>query len=350
MPRGVVLDAFAKQAEWCTLLGSPFMAALCRALPLALDMETLTGRRVLGWTGELFSDALPLRLAGGLHAEVRAGRLGQLAPLYPPAPAPSCSQLSDALRAAIREADRRLQPWLDSAPQTNEVGRSAVLMAGMLEIAAATQLPLRLFELGSSAGLNLRLDHYAYRLGGLHVEREGAPIRLSPDWHGPPPANADVCIIARRGVDISPIDATDGCARERLLAYVWPDQTERLQRLSAALDAAAADPPVIDRADAADWTETHVTPAEGAVTVVFHSIAFQYFPAPARQRIAAHMERMGGSSTCTSPLAWLRYESETPSAGVPPTLRLKLWPDGEDRLLAHAHPHGASLRWVAATA
>jgi hypothetical protein len=36
------------------------------------------------------------------------------------------------------------------------------LIGGFLRVAAMTRRPLRLLEVGSSAGLNLRWDHYRY--------------------------------------------------------------------------------------------------------------------------------------------------------------------------------------------
>ncbi len=130
-----------------------------------------------------------------------------------------------------------------------------------------------------------------------------------------------------------------------MIAYVWPDQPERLARIEAALAAAAADPPRLDRGDAAAWVERTIATTPGVCTVVQHSIAFTYFPGDAQARIAAHMARVGASATRQAPLAWLRYEFE--DAATPPTLRLSLWPGEKDRLLAHVHPHGAEIDWVA---
>jgi hypothetical protein len=45
-----------------------------------------------------------------------------------------------------------------------------------------------------------------------------------------------------------------------------------------------------------------------------------------------------------APVAWLRYELEELKAS--PTLRLRVWPGGEDRLLAHADAHGREIRWL----
>jgi hypothetical protein len=36
-----------------------------------------------------------------------------------------------------------------------------------------------------------------------------------------------------------------------------------------------------------------------------------------------------------------------PGDAVADALTLRLWPDGTDRLLAHAHPHGSRVIWVA---
>ena len=342
MAEAEIRAAFAEQADWCRRLDGPFTARVCDMLAVVLDRSTATGRRVLDWPGLPFPDALKLRLTGGLNALVRSGDLPGLAARYPPNPPSDDASLVAALADAL--SDDRLLAWLDSAPQTNEVGRSGVLWPGLMTIAAATRLPLALFELGASGGLNLRLDDYAYDLGGVAIGRADAAVRLVPAWTGPPPPMADVRIVARRGVDLNPIDVRDPAARDRLLAYVWPEQTARVARLEAALSAAAADPAPVDQDDAAAWTEARVAPLDGRCGVVFHSIAFQYFPSDTKACIAAHMAREGAHATATAPLAWLRYESED-GGGKGITLRLTLWPGGEDRLLAHAHPHGTSLTW-----
>jgi hypothetical protein len=133
---------------------------------------------------------------------------------------------------------------------------------------------------------------------------------------------------------------------ERLLAFVWADMRERIARLEAALAIAAADPPRVEQGDAADWLERILpaAPGKGAVRVVYHSVAYQYFPAPTRQRIETLMHRLGGEATADAPLAWLRYEQQP---GEPiQSLRLRTWPGG-DRLLAWVHPHGAEVDWLA---
>lgn len=303
------------------------------------------GRRVLGWGGDPgpFADALPLRLCGGLHALAMGRSAPELTKLYPPAPLSDAQALWTALEPQLNRAG--LLPWLDSPPQTNEVGRSAVLMSGLLVIADRFPLKMRLFELGASAGLNLILDRYSYNLGGLRFGPTLPGPHLSPDWQGPPPPRAQVKIKSRAGVDLNPARLPDDYFT--LLAYVWPDQAERLNRLKAALAAAIEAPPQVDRGNAADWIEANLglEPEPGVTRVVMHSVAFQYFDADSQQRVTAQIETAGERASEKAPLAWLRYELDQ-EAGKP-SLRLRTWPGGE-QLLAWAHPHGRAVQWLAA--
>src|SRR3954451_6662068 len=194
---------------------------LCRLIGTRMDRSTELGGRVLGWPGDAdpFGDALALRLCGGLHFLARSGAAPGLSALYPPHPLPDAETLWAALRPIL--ADSALLPWLDSAPQTNEVGRSAVLMSGLLAVVNIFSQPLELLELGASAGLNLLADRYGCDLGGLRAGEAGSQVRLRPDWEGPSPPDARVTVSGRRGVDLNPLDPRRDA--ERLIAYVWPE-------------------------------------------------------------------------------------------------------------------------------
>ncbi|MGY2048272.1 DUF2332 domain-containing protein [Methylobacterium sp. JK268] len=342
-PEERVRRAFATQAGHCARLGSPFTASLCGLLAERLNAETPLGGRILAWPGDPETDALALRLCGGLHALVRAGRLPDIARRYPPAPLDP-EGLWTALSAALAEAGEALDPWIDGPPQTNEVARSGVLMPGLMAVAAATGgKPIVLWELGASAGLNLVLDRYAYDLGGVAAGEAGSAVRLAPDWSGPPPPAARVTVASRRGVDLNPLSLGDPRDRERLIAYVWPDQRVRLARMEAAVALSAAAPPPLDRGDAVAWLEARLAapPDPGSVRVVQHSIALQYFPAEGRARVAALLAEAGARAGDATPLAWLAYEFD----GSGSALTLTLWPGGERRRLATAHPHGQWVRW-----
>ncbi len=345
-----VAAAFAQQAEFCRALGAPLTAAVCDAAPLAFDATSATGRAVMAWPGEAMADALMMRVTGGCNALVRSGRAPELARLYPPASLPTVAMLAGALRLVLADPARDvlLKAWLDSPPQTNEVARSGVLMPGLMVIAFATGLPVRIFELGCSAGLNLNLDRFGYDMGGVIAGDPASPVQLRPNWDGALPPIASVRVLSRRGVDINPLDVADPQVRERLMAYVWPEQAERVVRAEAAIALALESPPPLDQGDAAALVEAQVALVTGATTVVYHSIAYQYFPPETKQRIAAHLAQTGSLATADAPLAWLRFEMDDASAANLPTLRLTLWRGGEpeEQLLARAHPHGTFVHWL----
>ena len=172
-----VRAAFAEQSGWAEKLGSPFMARLTATLAARLDRSTGIGRRLLDWPGppRAGADNVPLRLCGGLHFLVRSGAAPRLAACYPPNPIPDEAALGAALDATLREASDALLPWLGNPPQTNEVGRSTVLIAGLLAIADRFPQPVELLELGASAGLNLLLEFYSYDLGGVAAGDPASP-------------------------------------------------------------------------------------------------------------------------------------------------------------------------------
>ncbi|WP_312124856.1 DUF2332 family protein [Brevundimonas sp.] len=342
--------AFQSQSSICTAAGAPFTGRLCRLVAERLDDSTAIGHRILSWSGNPSheGDALPLRLMGGLHALARDGRRPEWSAVYPPNDAPEDDRLWALLGSLLVEEAGFLDPWLDGPPQTNEVGRSAALMSGLLVLADRVKMPFALYELGASAGLNSKLDRYGYRLGETRAGDDASPVQLAPQWQGASPPSAEVKVVARRAVDRNPLDVRSEDTRKMLAAYVWADQLKRLERLEAALDLAARDPVTVERDDAADWLENTltVTAEAGVCRVVMHTIAFQYFPPEAQQRIRDHMDKVGQGATLESPLAWLSFEaSEQGGPERRPTLKLRVWPGGGETQLAVCQPHGAEIFW-----
>jgi hypothetical protein len=338
--------AFRQQIDWCDRLGSPFTARLLERLLRDIDDGGPAAALVAGWPGDPVADALPLRLAGALHALVLAGTAPDLASCYPPRAADGPDLLGPALRGAVTEHAGFLRGFLASPPQTNEVGRAAVLLGGFLQVAAATGLPLSLLEIGASAGLNLVWDRYRYRLGSADWGDPHSRVLLAPEWRGSlPPLDAPVIVAERAACDVAPIDLEDEAQRLRLRAYVWADQVERLARLDGAVAVARRAGHRVEAADAATWLRAKLArlPA-GRATVLFHSIMWTYLSAPDRAAIAETAARAGEAATAAAPFAWLRFELQHPDA--PPELRLTLWPGHGETCLARAHPHGSRVTWL----
>jgi hypothetical protein len=237
---------------------------------------------------------------------------------------------------ALRQWDDWLFPWLDGPPQTNEVARSGVLFPGMLEIARRFGPKLEILELGASGGLNLNMDRFAYDLGGCAAGDAGSPVRVAPKWSGPVPPIVPVEIVARAGVDLNPLDMTDADVADRMMAYIWPDQAERVARAQAAIALARQFPPPVERGDGADWIERRLAlpQAEGVARVVYQG----------RRRVADAIKAAGRCASAGKPLAWLSMEFQ--SEVIAAELTLRCWPgDGAAELLARCHPHGAHVSW-----
>ncbi len=331
-------DAFRDQAGHCARLGSPFMDLLLTVLADNWHSGLPLAERLAAWQGDIgpAGASLPLRLAGGLHALVLTGQDEALAAQYPPN---TPSALWPAVEAAMHKHAAFFAAWMDNAPQTNEVRRSATLIAVGQMLAARFGLPIRLSELGASGGLNLMFDKFALSLPDAHYGPKNANVTLSPDWSGPRPPEATPIVNERRGVDLNPLNPNDADDALRLLAYLWPDQPERMSRTRAAI---ALNDVLLDKADAVDWlAERLATPQQGTLHLVYSTIAWQYFPAEAQAKGTALMEDAGARATDQAPLAWFAMESDGGPDGA--ALTLRLWPGNHSITLGRADFHG---RWV----
>lgn len=346
MTAGIV-EAFERQIGWCDAAGSPFTA---RVLEVALADWRAGGalRELLpDWPGDASQDLVPLRVAGALHAMALDGSDAALAALYPPRRDRFDAQAgAAAVGHALRTQRERVADYLRSAPQTNEIGRSALLLGGFAAVARATGLPLATLEIGASAGLNQLWHHCRYELGAASWGDPSSPVRIRSDWRGRlPELPARIDVASQAACDVAPIDLRQPAAALRLASYVWADQRERLDRLRAAIALAQARQVHVEAADALAWTRRELErPRPGHATVLFHSMMWQYMPAATRDGLRAAIADAGERATREAPLAWLALEP--PAADVAFELRLTKWPGGESHVLATAHPHGREATWL----
>jgi hypothetical protein len=312
MNREEIAQGCLDQAGWAAKLGSPMYQALLQRMAddvraggpclAALEPHTQLSRR-LG----------PLLLLAAIHRMVLEGQLPGAARFYP-----SMGGQGDVngLWPHLLEAVPRAAPPV--CLQTNEVERSRALSPGFLEVVRRTGLPLRLLEIGASAGLNLRWDQF--------------PFLDVPD---------SVRVVERRGCDLNPIDPTLAENRAALLCFVWPDQTDRIEKLAQAIEIARCVPAPVDRCDAADWLRIQLADSRpGVATVVFHSVVMLYLTEEGRENVRRVIEDAGARATVNTPLARLSMEPGADQAEV----RLTMWPGGERRLIALAGYHGRDVR------
>ena len=256
-----------------------------------------------------------VRLMGALHYLALSGESPELAAHFP-----SCGGDGDAgaiwelAQELLVSREERIGELFDETPQTNEVLRGTVLSAGLCAFARTSGLPLRLFEIGASAGLNTRLR------------------------------SDDYVIAERAACDLHPLDINDEKDRLRLLSFVWADDAERIARLHEAIDAARNVPLVVERADMFEWLSQRVEPKAGFATAVMQSVVADHLSKDERARLAHIIEAIGERATTQSPFAWLRMEFDRPTRRY--QTRLRTWPDGDDQLIASSTGHAREIEWI----
>jgi hypothetical protein len=323
-------EAFASllltQAAHCARLGSTLYAELLERAAADAEEGGPVARVLRGHEDDPPGSMLALRLMGAVHRRLLEGALPNME--------------WSAFRQALLDDREAIRALLDRPVQTNEVGRCAALLPGFFA-AADLGMPLRLLEVGASAGLNLRWDRYRYEADGFRWGDPDSSVRIEFELEGPALEASTVEVGERRGCDPRPIDPATDEGRLTLLSFVWPDQTRRMERLRAALAAAAELPVAVEEEGAADWIGKRLAEAcRGMTTVVFHSIVMQYLPKEERDDFERQLSAAGERAGEDAPLAWLRMEP----AGERAEIRLTVWPDGEDRLLARVGYHGNPVR------
>jgi hypothetical protein len=241
--------------------------------------------RVAGIAPDLRWD-LPLRLLGAVHCLVLSGEA-------------SWDDVDSVLEV---RADFLARFCAEQPVQTNEVARAYPLLGAL---AAVRRDRIDLLELGTAGGLLLYLDRYGYDHDGRFE------------------------IVRRRGIDIHPIDVTTGEGARLLEAFVWPDQTERIERLRAAIEIVRRDPPELIAGDYVDLVPDML----GEETVVMSCVTTMYLD---DDRHAQLGHRLRG-------VTWLSLEGPRDDPDYE-GMRLVL----NGRVLAeHVDCHGTAMQWVA---
>jgi len=261
---------------------SPLYVRLMRAAAADIDAGGVVARVFAGISTP--PGSVPqLRLMGALHYLVLSGQAPTLAAFYPSA---GGDRQGDGVwpvaESVIKENFSQVRERLHRTVQTNEPGRSAVLFAGLLWLTDRHRRPIRLLEVGASAGLNLLADRYSYSVDGRELGDPGSPLRFVDPWIPPPPIDLDATaaalrITARAGCDLSPLDPTRTDDQLALLSYIWPDELHRIERMRAALAVAERGRVPIDARGGSEWLPDALGAAgDDELIVVWHSVMRQY--------------------------------------------------------------------------
>ncbi len=292
-----------------------------------------------------------LRLMAALHHLVLTGRAPALARHFPSAGGREGPEGAwEAARATIESRPEEVRRLAARTVQTNEPGRCATLYGGLLRLAERHRLPLRLLEIGASAGMTLVPDRYRYVVEGRTLGDPASPLVWEEPWVGLPVADPwaaerALSFSERRGSDISPLDVSTDEGAATALSYIWPDEPERLARVRLAIDIQRERPVVPERAGAADWIAARLSePAEGVVTVVWESVMRQYMDDEERAALVDHIERAGARAGERNPLAWVALDAE---GGHLKDFQLtcRAWPGGNREVWADSGYHGPPVTW-----
>jgi hypothetical protein len=367
-PLGDHFRAFAKTTERD---GGTTYSAISRAV--ADDDNVLT----------LLDDApllqrRPLLLLAAVHFLLLSGIEHPLADFYdtvrlargwpdePPPEGDVAVAFTDFCRVHRREIE---ELTATRSTQTNEVGRCSALLPGLCHIAAQYDRhePLSLLDLGTSAGLNLLFDDYAYtyrasagaaiRQAGVAGSAVALECTARDDLMHMPDLRLPV-MAERVGLDLAPVDPYSDDQARWLLACLWPDNLPRFERLRAAIAnvRAVPHPPRLERGDLlTDLPRIVATmPGDGPL-VVFHSWVAAYLDEEEQRSLARQVGTLGKERR----VHYLYLESpfETPGLPTPSSPVRREGPDlatalvhvspGGDNVvrLADTHPHGYWIHW-----
>jgi len=249
----------------------------------------------------------------------------------------------------LTHADALVAECTARAIQTNEPLRLAPLLPVLSEIDG----PIALLEIGASAGLCLYPDRYSYRFVDSDgtIRRTLDPVEgtssvvLVSEVRGAMPQVRMPDVVWRAGIDLAPLDARDPQDRAWLRGLVWPGETGREERIEAALDIVAADPPLMMRGDALEHLAeaAALAPTDAALVITTPGVLAHIPRAPRTalvERLLAH------------PARWITIDAPGLHDGWDPPVDAADWPgfavalDG--RIRAAADPLGRWWEWRAA--
>ncbi|MFK4759920.1 DUF2332 family protein [Microbacterium sp. ZW T5_45] len=232
--------------------------------------------------------------------------------------------------------------------QTNEPLRLSPLLPVLSEIDG----PIALLEVGASAGLCLYPDRYSYRLRGADGELRASldpadgpsTVVLESTVAGTMPALKLPDIVWRAGIDLAPLDARVERDRRWLQGLIWPGEEGREQRVVAALDIAASDPPILRAGDALDRLDALVADAPADATLVITTPGvLVHIPREAREALVRRIRELDARWITIDPPALLDIWVPPVDPGSWPGFVVAL--DGCVR--AAADPLGRTWEWRA---
>jgi hypothetical protein len=293
----------------------------------------------------------PNLLLAAMHDRVIQGLESTLAPFYSGASTRDVGRIFVNSVLAERET---LGPVLSSRfTQTNEIGRVATLAPALSAIPECEDLTL--IDVGTSAGLTLRLDECFIDFGSYgSLGPRDSKVRVEAKVLSGHPPLRRVPIRRRVGLDRNILDPSDPDDARWLLACVWPD-TGRFERTCDALELAANHPIELIQGDALETLPLLLSSIRGPV-VITTTWVVAYMDKEDRALFSANLR----TASQERDIYWISAEapgvvSHLPEVDPPPVdgplpsvVGLVTFTKDEiadARVLAHVHSHGSWIWW-----
>jgi hypothetical protein len=154
-------------------------------------------------------------------------------------------------------------------------------------------------------------------------------------------------IAERSGCDADPVELSPS-GELRLLSYVWADQADRLDRLRNAFSIAMQTGVVVERATAVEFLWRQLSdPHPGVITVVWHSVVWQYLDKEEREKVLALLTDAGSRTSADAPLAHVAFEPvrPTPDRRYAFLASERVWPGRFEHVIAEGQGHGPPVVW-----
>ena len=282
---------FARFSEETYIGSSPLYAALAKGV--AEDIE------VLDIASSARGRPVPNLLFAAVHYLLLKGEEGTIASFYPSLTGdplnngeayPHFREFCLSHESAVR---RLLSTRL---VQTNEVGRCAYMMPAFSLISNENPgLPLALVDIGTSAGLHLLWDSYAYVYSdGVLAGEPSSPVTIEAEVRGnisPPIPSNFPAVAFRVGIDLNPVRLTDADESLWLRALIWPEHERRAAQLEAAIGLATEDPPTLVAGNALEQLPNVLRRIpEGSTLCVFHNYTLNQFSPEDRRRFTSILD------------------------------------------------------------
>lgn len=341
-----VAQEFEWYADWAADV-SPLYERLARG---TAEIPELLAMAAAGREGQ----PAPQLLLGAVHALLLEGRDHPLAAFYPTCTAepkdPAAEDPFPVFREFCLAHEARLREIVRSRRvQTNEVGRSAVLLPAFEYVTRRVDREaLALVEIGASAGLNLWWDRFRYEYAGHGTYGiRDAPVTIASRVQGeaaPPLPESLPEVVHRVGNDLHPLDVTDPEDARWLRALVVPDQQRRHERLQAAIEQVRADAPPLVAGDARELLPELIAeaPPEAACCVFSTLTLYQL-----GEEGVADLRKALVECSHERPIHWLSGDPAVEREGL--TYRYMRLADGTTAQtpLAEYESYGAWIRWLA---